>query len=263
MSIKIITPPASEPVTLQEAALQCRVETNAGPVVACATVINTATVTPVSVYGIMAGMGVSGAGIQSSTTVLSVGATTITLSKNATATAAAAELTFASADYSTGEDSLLSSLIVVAREYCEAYQNRAYVTQTIELSMDGWPSFPVELPRPPLASVTSIKYYDTANMEYTLAGTNYFVDVDSEPGRVALGYGVSLPTTTLREIGAVKIRYTAGSATANVSRRVKQAMLLLIGYWYENREAALSGKTSTEIEFSVMSLLGFDRMVPV
>lgn len=262
MSVKIITPPASEPVTLQEAALHCRVDSNAGPVVACATVINTATVTPASVYGIVAGMGVTGAGIPSSTTVLSVGTTTITLSKNATATATAASLTFVSPDASAGEDSLLSALIVAAREYCEAYQNRAYVTQTIELSLDRWPRFPVNLPRPPLVSVASIKYYDTANMEHTFAATSYFVDADSEPGRIALAHGVTLPTITLREIGAVKIQYTAGAAVADVPQRVKQAILLLIGYWYENREAALSGKTSAQIEFSVRALLGFDRVVP-
>lgn len=261
MSIKIITPPASEPVTLQEVALHCRVDSNAGPVVACATVINTPTVAPASVYGILAGMAVTGAGIPTGTTVLSVGATTITLNKNATATATAVNLTFTSAEASAGEDTLLTALIVAAREYCEAYQNRAYLTQTIEMSLDGWPAFPVEIPRPPLASVTSIKYYDTANTEYTLAGTSYFVDADSDPGRIALAYGASLPTTTLREIGAVKIRYAAGGAT--VPQRVKQSMLLLIGYWYENREAALSGKTSAEIEFSVRALLGFDRAVPV
>lgn len=188
MSIKIITPPAAEPVTLAEASLHCRID-------------------------------------------------------------------------GTAENALITALIVAAREYCEAFQNRAYVTQTIELSLDRWPRFPVNLPRPPLATVTSIKYFDTANTEHTLAAENYFVDADSEPGRVSLNNGVVLPTTTLREIGAVKIRYTAGAVVASVPQRVKQAILLLVGYWYENREAA--GKTvSADVAFSVRALLGLDRVIP-
>lgn len=161
----------------------------------------------------------------------------------------------------TTENSIVTADIAAAREYCEAFQNRAYLPQTIEASYDSWPKFPVSLPRPPLATVVSIKYFDTANTEYTLAPADYFVDTGSEPGRVALTYGFSLPATTLRDIAAVKIRYTAGAAT--VSQRVKKAMLLLIGYWYENREAANSGRfVAAEVAFSVKSLLRLDRVDP-
>lgn len=171
------------------------------------------------------------------------------------------------------EDTLITSLIKAAREYCEGFQNRAYITQTLELTFDAWPSFPLDVPRPPLASVTSIKYFDTANVEATFAATEYFVDTDSEPGRIVLAYGKSLPTTTLRPANAVKIRYVAGhpaggteqtpEPAANVPMKVKQAMLLLIGFWYDNREAVVTGSISKELEFSVHALLSLDRVVPV
>jgi uncharacterized phiE125 gp8 family phage protein len=159
------------------------------------------------------------------------------------------------------EDSFINGLITSAREYSEGYQNRAYVTQTLEQTFDRWPCFPVDIPRPPLVSVASVKYFGTNNAEYVLGTDKYFVDVDSEPGRIALNYSVTLPTTTLRPINAVKIRYTAGASS--VPKKFKQAMFLLIGYWFENREAAQQGTLSREIMFSVHSLLDQDRVVPI
>lgn len=162
----------------------------------------------------------------------------------------------------TSDDStVVADIIAAAHEYCAAYQNRSYITQTLEVTLDGWPDFPISLPRPPLVTVTSIKYYDTANTEYTWAPSNYFVDTDSEPGRIALAYGVTTPNTILRDISAVKIRYTAGGAIA--PKRVKQAMLMLISYWYNNRDAAAAGQVSREVAFALRSLLGQERVVPV
>lgn len=168
---------------------------------------------------------------------------------------------------------MLTGLITAAREWCEGYQNRAYITQTLELTLDKWPAFPLNLPRPPLASVTSIKYFGTDDTEYTLDSAVYFVDSDSEPGRVSLGYSKTMPTVTLRTANAVKIRYVAGypaggteaapEPAANVPQKVKQAMLLLIGHWYMNREAVITGAISREVEFSVQALLSLDRVVPV
>lgn len=164
---------------------------------------------------------------------------------------------------STTEDTYLGTLITAAREYCEMFQNRAFVSQTWELTLDTWPCFPLKLPMPQLVSVTSIKYYDTANVETTWASSNYFVDVDSETGRVGLGYNISLPTTTLRPINAVKIRYVAGYAdAAAVPLRTKQAILMLVGHMHENRET-VSPVDLKEIPFAVSSLLWLDRIIPI
>lgn len=68
---------------------------NSGPVIACATTDTSATVTPSVMRGIYVGMACTGTGIPASTKVATVGTTTITLDKAATATAAAESLTFA------------------------------------------------------------------------------------------------------------------------------------------------------------------------
>jgi len=166
----------------------------------------------------------------------------------------------------TDDDTLITNLIIAARQYCEKFQNRAYITQTWELWLDVWPEKDyITIPLPPLQSVVHVKYYGTDDTEYTMDTADYFVDTKSEPGRVALAYGKSWPTTTLRPANGVAVQFTAGygDAASAVPETVKQAMYLLIGHWYENREATLAGTVSREVEFAVHSLLWQERIVPV
>jgi uncharacterized phiE125 gp8 family phage protein len=159
------------------------------------------------------------------------------------------------------DNALLATLISVARDTCERIAWRAFLTQTIELWLDAWPaSNSIALPRPPLQSVTKVEYYDTADAKSTLAGTVYSVDAISEPGRLWLKHDQAWPTTALREHNAVCVTYVAGwTNPVDVPQSVRQAMLLLIGHWYENRESVLVGTVSKPIEFGVMALLGVNR----
>jgi len=84
------------------------------------------------------------------------------------------------------EDALIESLITAAREYCEDFQNRAYVEQTWKLTFDEWPEFPFELPKPPLISVEKIEYKDDEGNVTEWDDDNYVVDEYSFLPRVAL-----------------------------------------------------------------------------
>lgn len=163
------------------------------------------------------------------------------------------------------DDTLISSLITAAREYCEDFQNRAYITQTWQLWLDGWPDgSEISIPKPPLQTVSSIKYYSEDGAEYTLPAEDYIVDVQSQPGRVVLASGKSWPDVSLRPANAVVVDFVVGYGDAvDVPQRVKQAILLLVGHWYEHREAVLTGSISKEIEFTVSALLWQERVVPV
>lgn len=153
------------------------------------------------------------------------------------------------------DDALITGLIAVARETVEGSSWYALLTQTWELVLDRWPyGIAIELPRPPLQSVTSVKYTDSSGTETTWDPANYIADTDSVPGRVVLAYNVSWPLTALRPAGAIRIRYVAGwTSAANVPQTLKQAMLLLIGHWYENREE--TGKATDAIARGVTDLL--------
>jgi len=160
----------------------------------------------------------------------------------------------------------IADLIATARETCEEYQNRAYLTQTWELWLDGWQPV-ITIPRPPLQSVESIRWYDQEHKEHIIDPEDYFADTNSEPGRV---FPVKPWPAGLRAAGGICITFKAGQDDeAKVPRRVRQAILLLVAEWYLNREASsLTGKSGVEklnreIPFGVTRLLDYDRVIPV
>lgn len=154
----------------------------------------------------------------------------------------------------TDEDALISSLIAAAREQVQTVTRRALVTQTWSLKLDSFPAL-IEVPRPPLITVASITYVDVGGDTQTLAASRYTVDADSEPGRIVPVYGDAWPAT--RSVpNAVTVQFDAGyGAAADVPQPIKQAMLLLIGHWYEHREAVNVGNITNVMPMAVESLL--------
>lgn len=161
------------------------------------------------------------------------------------------------------DDAVLTNYITAARRWCETIARRAFLTQTWQLWLDAWPSERfIVLRMPPLQSVSSVVYYDDADQAATLDVSNYYVDAVSEPGRVVLRSDAGWPSTTLREANGVCVTFVAGWTTAaNVPPTIKHAILLIVGHWYENREAASLGAVSREIEFGARALLDMERMV--
>lgn len=154
-------------------------------------------------------------------------------------------------------DNILTGLIIAAREFCEIFQNRAYITQTWELTLDIFPKMPLKLPKPPLKTVNSIKYIDYLGAETVWDPSNYLVDEKSEPGRIAFSYQITWPSVTLQPINAVKINFDAGyGAALDVPENVKMAMKLYIAHRFENPD-------SEEVPTVVELLLWSDRMVPL
>jgi len=163
----------------------------------------------------------------------------------------------------TADDSWLTDTIGVARLWLERAYNVSFVDQTFDWSMDSFPDDVIEVPRPPLDSITSIKYTDAAGVVQTLATDQYDVDVNSRPGRILPAFGKFWPSTQSVP-GAVVIRFKAGygSSAAGVPLDLKHAVYLLVGHWYRNREAVLTGVTSKSIEFAVDALMSANS-VPV
>ncbi len=162
------------------------------------------------------------------------------------------------------EDSLIDSLIPAAREYCETFQRRAYITQTWQLVLDKWPSGRViEVPRPPLQSVAITYTLADGVTTETLDSDDYVVDTASEPGRVVLKSDKSWPTDELKAAGGIVVEFVAGygDAATDVPQRVKQAMLLLIGHWHANREQVVIGQPASQLPVAAEALLWPDRMV--
>jgi uncharacterized phiE125 gp8 family phage protein len=140
------------------------------------------------------------------------------------------------------DDNYINTLQTAVREYVEVTElSGSLISQTWELVLDTWPTSPLYFPKPPLQSVTSITYTDIDGGSAVVSSSAYLVDADSWPGRLVLRDGQSWPSVTLQEIGGVVIRFVAGygSAVEDVPAPIRQAMLLILSDWYENRENTL------------------------
>ncbi len=158
----------------------------------------------------------------------------------------------------TSEDDYLLALVSAARSYCEKITRRALAPQTRELILSEWPDDDcIEIPMPPLISVTSIKFKDCLGVETTIPASDYIADTESYVGRVVLAYGKTWPSFTPYPVNPIRIRYVAGYE--NAPDMYKQAINLLVAHWGENREAVLTGTISKKVEFAVDSLLGIDK----
>lgn len=134
------------------------------------------------------------------------------------------------------ENDLVEHWIRAGRQLAEDYQWRAYFTQTVRVKYDYYPRFPLCLPRAPLQSLVSVSYTDDDGITTTIDNSNFIVDTDSEPGRLALVSGFAIPSTTLQGIGCFAITFVAGEESiANIDTRVKEAILLYCTYRNENR----------------------------
>jgi uncharacterized phiE125 gp8 family phage protein len=92
------------------------------------------------------------------------------------------------------EDAAIARMIRTARKDCEQFQERSYITLTMDLYLDRFPAGRcIEIPFPPLQTVEFIKYKDPAGNIQTMPAGDYEVDAASEPGRVGLAWGRSWP----------------------------------------------------------------------
>jgi len=148
----------------------------------------------------------------------------------------------------TDLNAILMSLIESAVLSCENYTWLQIVKATYEYRLDEFPEGILDLPRPPVTEVKSVKYV-TADGEQELSDTKYRVDLNSHPARIepVAGWpGVK------NQLAAVTVTFSCGYG-ADVPGPLKTGMLMLIKYLYENRDAvAISNSLAVhELPFGV------------
>ena len=191
------------------------------------------------------------------------------------AVATSEQKSFMRVDFSD-DDTLIGELVKASQNVIQTYLNRAITTQTLELYLDRLPFYNdlklqegiytapdieynsnyIVLPRPPVASVTHVKYFDDSDTESTFSSSKYYVDLISEQARVVLRTGESWPTVTeTRNANAYVVRYVAGyGGASDVPPPIVQAIKLLTTHLYENREAVTSLGVNT-IPYTIGALL--------
>jgi gp6-like head-tail connector protein len=120
----------------------------------------------------------------------------------------------------TDDDALVTALIAAARLHVESGTGRALLDQSWRLTLECARGLLVELPVVPVGAVVAATADGTA------------IDV------IVQGDCVLLPAAGYRQL---QIDYTAGyGGTDDVPADLKQAILLLVAYWFENRDTTVA-----------------------
>jgi len=145
----------------------------------------------------------------------------------------------------TDDDTLITALIVAARQQAEHRTGRALCTQTLEKVLDMFPD-DIKL-QPRVQAISSVKYIDIDGVEQTLSSASYSLDKDSEPGWLVPAYGYAWPDTRAVP-NAVRVRFTTGyGEAAAVPQGIKNWMLMAIGTLYGQREAIVIGAPVADV----------------
>ncbi len=151
------------------------------------------------------------------------------------------------------DDSYITSLIGVATNVVEQFTRRRLITQTYNIYYDEFPPY-MDLQVGNVASVTHVKYYDTDNTLQTLDTSQYDVDIRVKPGRIYQAEDGNFPDTYERA-NSVEVEFVVGSAASDVEDAIKQAMYIVIGRYYENRQDVVTGTIASELPLMVDHLL--------
>jgi uncharacterized phiE125 gp8 family phage protein len=144
---------------------------------------------------------------------------------------------------STFEDTLISSLIKVARLNCEAFMGKAIIRKTVTVESFTFP-YQWQLPYGPLISatdVTKVVNIDQNNVETAL---QYQLNVGLFP-KIAITSGP--------QSFKFKMVYTAGFK--NVPEDIKLAVKMMVNTMYERREDVIIGTIVAEMPLGVKALL--------
>ena len=151
------------------------------------------------------------------------------------------------------DNAYITSLIGVATNVVEQFTRRRLITQTYNIYYDEFPPY-MDLQVGNVASVTHVKYYDTDNSLQTLDTSEYDVDIRVKPGRIYQAEDGNFPDTYERA-NSVEVEFVVGSAASDVEDAIKQAMYIVIGRYYENRQDVVMGTQVNELPLMVDHLL--------
>lgn len=142
----------------------------------------------------------------------------------------------------SGDDAVCEFYLRSATEDAETYLGRSIVEHEYTLSLNTFPiamgwrgvvSAPIELPRPPVTDVASVKYIDLAGTEITMvAGTDYVLSLAGPKPLILPPYNTAWPTCR-NYPGSVVVEYTAGYE--RVPNPICEAILYAAAFRYDNR----------------------------
>ncbi|AGH48764.1 hypothetical protein G432_05185 [Sphingomonas sp. MM-1] len=158
-------------------------------------------------------------------------------------------------DNDTTHDATLDHLRKAARSYVEAYTGLSLIERTAQLRFTRWADI-ARLPVAPVSAAT-IQYIGADNITATLDPVDYDLFVDGYES----GVDLLAPAPSLgRGRAPITVQVSTGFTPSSVPLHVKQAILLLIAWWFDNPTAIVTGPALGEPPHAVAALLCNDRL---
>jgi len=151
------------------------------------------------------------------------------------------------------DDTYITSLISVATQVVEQYTRRRLITQTYIIYYDEFPPY-IDLQIGEVASVVEIRYYDENNDLQRLPTNQYDVDTRVRPGRIYQSNTGDFPNTYERP-NAIEVEFIVGGSASDIPAPIVQAIYIIVGRYYENRQDVVMGTQVNELPLMVEYLL--------
>lgn len=162
----------------------------------------------------------------------------------------------------TSQDAHITALVRAAADQIERDTGLSLRAREFAQTVNDWGVSRIRLERRPLNSITSVVYDAETGSEATLAADQYRPRDFLGMPNIIPAKDVTWPA--LESIpGAVRVTYAAGlPSNDTVPATLKQAALLLVGHWFENREG-VAMKESHALEQGYAALIGPHRVMQV
>lgn len=120
----------------------------------------------------------------------------------------------------------------------------------------------IELPVAPVASITHVKYYDTAGVLTTWASDNYTLDSSRHFPRVHLAPSITYPTVQDDRHNGVQITFSAGygATYASVPKGIQWAIIVLASHMFVNRTPVIVGAGASELPMHLQNAIGVYKL---
>lgn len=152
------------------------------------------------------------------------------------------------------EDDLITALIETALDAIENMTGQLLGSTDCHLLADAWHSQAFTFG--PITRIDAVKYYDETNTLVELNATHYWADIQSTPARITFSAPPSVYTDRHQ---AIRIECVAGHSS--LPKPLRQAALLLVGHYYENRQLTSSLKVN-DVPMAVEFLVNPFRLFP-
>lgn len=164
------------------------------------------------------------------------------------------------------DDGLIAGYILAARRYAENYTRRVLCSSTWDYTIDrcwpwkcvdGYMTHRIELPIPPLQSVSSISYVDIDGATQTLSASDYVVKIDDTFGIIEPAYNATWPDLR-HQLSAATVRFIAGY-DGDVPDEIRTAIMLHVEILHDrnpnDRELLETARDSLLDHYRVLRIL--------